>query len=234
MITSAQCSICLELSQPERTVVAAVDGSRGRVLASAADWVLMPSLGPLHKHHLLLLPRSHYRSIAYAWRKLDRESFAVLLALAHTELDTAPALVFEHGEPEIGGSRAGACIDHAHLHILPGMGGARDRAMRELHFETSHQKFEQAMLEADLDGYHLLGILGGQTEIELRTAVGPSPSQFLRRLVGAAVGAGDSWDWRSDWNLAAVEHTCRVWRGASDIVKTETDPPLTAGRPFKL
>jgi hypothetical protein len=210
--TLTGCPVCLELVHPDMTVLSLVDNGRGRVLSSSIGWALMPSLGALGEHHLLLVPRNHYRSIARAWSKLDQAAPIELISLMRKKLDPGSALIFEHGEPESGPARTGACIDHAHLHILPGMGRFLDRVATHFQFDTTYRSLEDAMLEADRNGYHLIGAIGEETEIHLRSISGPVPSQFLRRIIARAIGTRDSWDWRADWKVGEVEHTCRIWR----------------------
>jgi hypothetical protein len=208
-----ECPLCLEFAHPERTLTGSLDGGRGRVVASADGWALLPSLGAVREHHLMLMPLSHYRSIAYAWERLEHEGLLGLLSLARKTLSQGPCLIFEHGEPESGPQRAGACIDHAHLHILPGYGRLLEKAIWELPFDAECSSFKDAMEQANLDGYQLVGAIAeSSVEIHLRSTLGPTPSQFLRRLVAEAAGVGNNWDWRSNWNLPSVERTCHLWR----------------------
>ena len=146
----------------------------------------------------------------------DRTSLLRLLSSAHETFSPDSTLIFEHGEPETGPLRTGACIDHAHLHILPGHGYLIDKIICQLPFDVTCWSLEETMERANLSGYHLVGKFENNgSEMYLRSVVGPTPSQFLRRLVADAAGTRRSWDWRENWDLASVEQTCRLWRSSA-------------------
>ncbi len=92
------------------------------------------------------------------------------------------------------------------------MGHVVEKVLSSLPFDTEYASLEEAFASAGPKGYQLMGVIGERVEVHLRSAPGPTPSQFLRRLISYPVGAGDRWNWRDDWNLTGVERTCRIWR----------------------
>jgi len=226
--SSQECPLCLELESPGETILGMLDGGLGRVLASSGGWALLPSLGALSEHHLMLMPLCHYRSISQAWDNLDNAAFTDILSAVQETFGNDDSLIFEHGEPEAGPLRSGACIDHAHLHIIPGWGHLIDGVARQVPFETTHSSLQEAMEKASRSGYHLAGRIGRNgAEIYLRPTFGPTPSQFLRRVVADAAGSSRLWDWRTNWNIASVQRTCQVWRASPYVKVSEARPRLS-------
>ncbi|MCI0536339.1 MAG: HIT family protein [Verrucomicrobiales bacterium] len=93
-------------------------GLATRIVAQTDNFLALPSVSPLARGHLLILPRSHIPSMT----QLASEKFDEFLAFAREhcrriEERLGSVLVFEHG---VGRGEAGGCgVDHAHLHILP-------------------------------------------------------------------------------------------------------------------
>lgn len=97
----------------------------GAVLDRDADFFLIPDLAPLVTGHVLLVTEAHHVcagafpprlwTAARAWRD-------VLVPVLHATYGGSGATLLEHGPATSQGG--GACIDHAHWHLLPG-GGVR-------------------------------------------------------------------------------------------------------------
>jgi len=101
--------------------------------------------------------------------------------------DHGDYLIFEHGTPPGGGSR-GACIEHAHLHMLPTETLMFDQLTSALDWQPISEFKNLASFRRA--GYAYLGIKGSHY-------VYPKPdigSQWIRRQVCAALGR-DDWDW---------------------------------------
>ena len=105
--------------------MAGLPGETG-VIARDAAFLLMPDVAPLAEGHVLLVTREHHQCAgafgramwerALSWR--DRVAGLYREAYGDGEL-----LLFEHGPASAQGG--GACIDHAHWHLLPGTHGVR-------------------------------------------------------------------------------------------------------------
>lgn len=149
---------------------------------------VVPDLGPLCPGHLLAASRRHVLSMAELGE-------AKLGDLARTLTRLTGALSphfgdyfwFEHGTPPGTGGH-GACIDHAHIHMLPMEAQMYDRLMHALPWQPI-SRFED-LARFQHVGYAYLGIKGSHY-------VFPAPeigSQWIRREVGAVLGR-DDWDW---------------------------------------
>jgi len=172
------------------------------VLAADADFFLMPDLAPLSDGHLLLVTAGHHACAGafdarmWARARLWRDRVARLYREAY---GTGGLLLFEHGPgTEQGG---GACIDHAHWHLLPS--GARLRAVVE-GYGLPASPASPAMLRAYYRARRSYALI----EEDGLATVHPSdgvPSQFLRWAAMVALErhegrpAGGPWRWQQSF-----------------------------------
>jgi diadenosine tetraphosphate (Ap4A) HIT family hydrolase len=210
------CSFCEECVGPETITLPLVRdffsraGIGSRVLLDTEAVFVVPSLGALMPGHILVLPKNHYYSVGEIdqielreYELVVRESRRILReAYGHCS-------AFEHGCVE-GVGRGGACIDHAHLHLLPlaqnlrtdiesrfGIGRQID-SLSELRFFFRRKLPYLYYEEPDSMGFAYEAPI--------------VPSQFFRQLASRALGRVNNWDWKSDPNLPAVEKTLSVLR----------------------
>ncbi len=116
---AADCVFCPEL-RFRLNRIAGLPGAAA-ILAGDEEFFLIPDLAPVAEGHLLLVSTGHHLCAgalpADRWDAmelwLDRVS-----RLYRTAYGTADVLAFEHGPAHP--QAAGACVDHLHLHLLPG------------------------------------------------------------------------------------------------------------------
>ncbi|MFB4319385.1 HIT family protein [Actinomadura sp. 21ATH] len=168
------------------------------VLAADDDFFLIPDLAPLVEGHVLLVTFRHLQCAgafgkglwAGAWQWRHRVARVYRAAYGTDEL-----LMFEHGPGTPQGG--GACVDHAHWHLMPVRPGVRSvRAVLEEHGLPGVPATREALRDRFRAGrsYLLVDERGAPT-------VHPGdgvPSQFLRR---AAAGAGRTWRWQESFGL---------------------------------
>src|SRR6185437_6435479 len=84
----------------------------------SANFLVVPTLGHFVPGWLLIIPRLHYpclgaldRSLATELNLVKAESEQLLMSMYSS------VIKFEHGPCSTG--VAGACVDHAHLHLVP-------------------------------------------------------------------------------------------------------------------
>ncbi|MBO2452786.1 hypothetical protein J4573_37240 [Actinomadura barringtoniae] len=174
----------------------------GSVLAADADFLLMPDLAPLSDGHLLLVTARHHacagafdaRLWAAARRWRDRVD-----GMFRAAYGTDGLLLFEHGPgTEQGG---GACIDHAHWHLLPA--GPRLRAVAE-GYGMPAAPASRAALRAYYRSRRSYALIdeGGRATVHPSDGV---PSQFLRWATMVALErhegrpAGGPWRWQQSF-----------------------------------
>ncbi len=160
---------------------------------------LLPALGMLVPGYLLATATEHRVSFAElgAPRLEQTERW-----LAHVTEALQPVfgryLAFEHGS--CGEASAGACIDHAHIHLVP----LADQLGEQLANTLEWQELPALAALERMRGrpYVYLGV-GGRHFV---VADPDLPSQWLRRKIAAHLGH-DLWDWAIDDGLGALRVT---------------------------
>lgn len=98
-------------------------------------------------------------------------------------------------EAEHGGASPGPCIDHTHVHVIPGLGSAIDL-------------LQSADLQPQSGEPGYIWLRAGNVErLYLGTGV---RGQFLRRSIAGWKGIED-WDWAVAPKLTDVQATISFW-----------------------
>lgn len=214
--SATSCSLCDELRGTTRPLYNELAGTNfeSRILDENEDWVVVPSLGPLAAGHVMVLPRDHL----FASLDANRRSLALFQSLVATVSDRLrqlypdPVLIFEHGSTQADAS-CGACIDHAHLHIVPGPASFIE-STRALFSNWEDFRSWTHLGEGRYrvrPPYHLIGVIGPKPELYIRRSSGNVPSQFLRQILARAMGRPDAWNWRRDPGPALFSRTISDW-----------------------
>jgi len=194
------------------------------VIARDGDFLLIPDVAPLAEGHVLLVTRDHYQCAgefgrdmwerALRWR--DHVARLYLAAYGRGEL-----LLFEHGPATPQGG--GACIDHAHWHLLPGTPGIRAVVERRGRPGSSADRAALRAYYRTGRSYLLIEEAGVMT-------VHPGDgvrSQFLRWAVTAA-GPSGTWRWQETFGLPASRRrflrTLRALRAAQAALPPGDQP----------
>jgi diguanylate cyclase (GGDEF)-like protein len=214
---SAICRFCPELAGEVRSSEfhAVTEGRIPvRYVRQSDNFAVFPALGHIVPGHLLLTTKRHWLSMAQIVPDLFDELEGLLAAtrsrLMH--LYGADVLVYEHGQvsPE---NQCGACVDHAHLHIVPIVPPADDTVrsrLREAHAEHEIGVFEELpALAARGEGYLLLQDTRGRRYYYDAPMV---PSQYLRKVTCEAMRLEHRWDWRANVNQDTPDVTVAVFR----------------------
>lgn len=190
-----ECVLCPPL-RFRFNAMAGLPGEAG-VIAADRDFLLIPDVAPLADGHVLLVTRDHHQCAggfgpemwggALRWR--DRVARLYREAYGSGEL-----LLFEHGPATSQGG--GACIDHAHWHLMPGTPGVRAVVERE---GRSGTPADHATLRACLrtGRSYLLVEENGIATVHPGDGV---RSQFLRWAV-TAPGERAAWRWQETFGL---------------------------------
>lgn len=179
------CDFCQEFSSG---VASFLSPPRSRVLFAQDGLNVVPSAGSFIEGYLLMLPTRHYLSLAELPDNLLRR--ATQLITATTELLTeeyGSCIVFEHGSFDT--QRGGACIGHAHLHLV-----GCDADLSPV-IERAGPVIELTSLqELSLLRGHPYLLLGRRDNI--RAVLDPKTnSQSFRRRLARDLGHADLWDW---------------------------------------
>jgi diadenosine tetraphosphate (Ap4A) HIT family hydrolase len=209
------CSLCAELNgmQPPLHTLLGVSAPASRVLVESDNWVVVPTLGSLVPGHIMLVPRGHFYSALACPDPLLRECDAMVdrCATRLRDLYGQQVVMFEHGTEPGTPDRCGACIEHAHLHLLPGPRRFVRSVTSKGHGWISARTLLDLRSELRGSAYLLAGeVLPGRA-IFARRPDAEVPSQLLRRVFAAEVGNTKTWDWRKFPCAETLLQTMRDW-----------------------
>ncbi|MCO6003393.1 hypothetical protein NE236_00175 [Actinoallomurus purpureus] len=157
--------------------------------------VLVPGLGGLSAGYVLLAPVDHHHNLASA--SLDTGGGAdgftdfVHALLTYLRAKMGSLTYWEHGGGYRPGVRSSACVEHAHLHIVP---GTLDLPLPPGH--RSYPSIGRALAalvgrSEVKDGYLLMGHSPGHCFVGRDVGI----SQYYRREWARLLGRADEWDY---------------------------------------
>jgi ATP adenylyltransferase len=195
------CELCVEfLTQ----VCPFLSPPRNRFLYESNDFLIFPALGSFVEGYLLICPRIHMPSLAGLERALIPKFHLVLEETKRIVQATfGSVILFEHGMATCE-RRAGGCIDHAHMHILP--------ADVDLNRFLSPQFPSHPLTEfSDLGRWRQRPYLFARSQDLAVVYDVPDnlPSQFLRRHIASELNLEDRWDWGAYLGIAEMENTLK-------------------------
>jgi diadenosine tetraphosphate (Ap4A) HIT family hydrolase len=161
---------------------------------------VIAGLGAFVPGYVLVFPEQHVESVLRI-RQETSAAFRDLIRRTARAVQSAfgPPTLFEHGSCPREGVRRSACLDHAHIHILPGS--------YDLRSHVTSRGGSQSVNELTLDegGYLFLH------EPMMRPVYGRDPgmSQFFRRQIATALSIPDEWDYLLFPRLENVSRTIR-------------------------
>ncbi len=214
--------LCCQFAAGFRFQHAKPDEPWDEVLFESANFVAMPTRGSLIEGWLLVVPREHHYCVGSFSPDLLSEFQSFRREVQHIlESIYGPVIAFEHGA--IGSGRPVGCgVDHAHLHLVPWSGSFADTVRRQ-----AIQDFQWK----EIDGFHPLSAAhharkdylffeeaNGAVRMVASDAI---PSQFFRRVIAAAIGQPDHYDWKQFSGIHNVTATVRKLRacGAYDVAE---------------
>jgi diadenosine tetraphosphate (Ap4A) HIT family hydrolase len=173
-----------------------------KIVLETENFLVIPDISPLVPGHRLLVTRLHYSNFAELRQQFSDELETVQSKAIADLRDLYPkgqVVLFEHGS--VGGeSKAGACISHAHVHLLPlpenvGLPPFRD-------WLEDYGKVVEVVKLADIpvfippgDANYLFCHDGKTNPIIAGDLIEPVPCQYMRRLIAGHIGV-ESWNWK--------------------------------------
>jgi diadenosine tetraphosphate (Ap4A) HIT family hydrolase len=217
------CFLCADWNRdPARSGISQILGRKAldeAFLWESEDLYLTPALGCITPGYLILAPKQHYISFAQVPNGLLTSAKQLWMEVNEigTGLGLPGYVLFEHGAATRDW-RGAACIEHAHLHLVPSPDHVElNRLMETEYPQRQHSGFEDIRT---LDGgppYVLLmnsrGIFSYQTpEIA---------SQYLRKHIAAQWEVPDKWNWRLHPFGKNFWRTIDLFSGLSLSVRSE-------------
>lgn len=163
------------------------------VIFQGESFSVVLDTAPLAEGHLLIIPDRHVPSLA-GLLKSERSELYEVKQYAESMLEDVygSIIYFEHGA-ETFARHAGACIDHAHLHLVPGDIDILPNVARDYPDIRSFTSYKDAL--DDLAGRAYL-MFGRATGPVYGTHAPVCVTQYLRRTVAQASRSEAMWNWR--------------------------------------
>lgn len=199
-----------------------------RLLYQTDNFMVAPSIGPMGiEGYLLILTKEHYIGMGNIPNSLYPELVDIIDSVKRiTKKETGKEpLIFEHG-PKVCGFRGGGCLDHAHLHVVPGANIIRDLAadmVGRLSPVGSGYGVER------IDTFKRLSEIysGGETSylyvdtpnlpqaesVQLVAKIDfDMPSQYVRQIISRKSN-NPRWSWRQHPDIETLERTVERLKG---------------------
>lgn len=217
------CFLCAALDcDPDRPLrhVVSDDELDSEILHEELDFSVMLDVAPISEGHLLLLTNDHVPSFA----SLPSGAIARADALLRYAVDilekvyNGPVLAFEHGSDGLGG-KAGGCIDHAHIHVMPNVALLTGLESWRLAFRAL-KNFGDVTQFAGAEYF----MMRDSSAISCAIAPASLPTQLARKLLASNHDAAP--DWRESVRLGARREQSRTrLRSAYRRLKGVFTPP---------
>jgi diadenosine tetraphosphate (Ap4A) HIT family hydrolase len=197
-LSAGGCLLCDEVKNdsPLSVRIGLCAHPKNNVLLETDLFVLLPDISPLVPGHCLLIPKEHYSSFA----RLPQTHIEALKrfskhCVAFVSQQYGTAFLFEHGSGPLE-PKSGACIHHAHMHLLPLTAPVeqwmkRFGRLRELGKTTQYELPERFKL-----GDYLAYQDQGNNSFLVADLAERPPCQFIRRRIAAHFNLTD-WHWEN-------------------------------------
>jgi diadenosine tetraphosphate (Ap4A) HIT family hydrolase len=187
------------------------ENAPSRVMAWSPQVVAVVAIGPLEFGNVIVLPRSHVRSLAHL-EPAELREFELISEdlLASVEKCFGRAISFEHGMPSDPTSPDESCIDHAHLQIVPTELDLLPYVENDLGMGASIADLSDLSRYAGSEPYLYVrsSHSGRQTMFPLVSL----PSQYIRKLYCGLTGRGGEWNWRRHPRCSWMSQSLSMFR----------------------
>lgn len=192
------------------------------VLYESQNFYVKPALGQFIEGYCLIVSKEHVRTMAELPSDFRNELRDLLDEFGHRLSRMYPEgrCVFEHGSicPQ---NRAGSCIDHAHVHLLPVNCDVRSELVSTFHCRRLDQVTGLHSLDGVADSY--LYYESGPAAREVYLCEHRLPSQAMRKLVCERLGIPTRWDWRANPYRDAISRFLQEWHHEFGSLGSKTD-----------
>ena len=181
-----------------------------RTIYEDDEFVVVPTLGQIVKGWLLIIPRQHVMALA-GLPGQNQHSFLSLVARVRQAVSKhfGQPFLFEHGSVD-GSARSGACVEHAHLHVVPWSTDIAPEAARWLDLHNLPGGLSSLLANPPLSSYVFYERVDRAAYLAQPNS--PVPCQLVRRLVATAIGYPESWDWRTELTIDRVNEVANTLR----------------------
>ena len=208
------CSFCDEINKVEDNdlfkKIFKDEGITDRILLETDSFVVMPTIGSFVEGYMLIVTKNHYTSIA----QISEEELCELNCVIKTckslisDKLNKKSVLFEHGSvPSC--KTSGACVEHAHLHIVPSNVDI-DGALEEYEAEICEiEGLNHLQKNFSTDPYLYYQSI---SEKEYLVESDIIPYQFFRQVLCSAFGTLEYWDWRKNYGVENIKKTLEIFK----------------------
>ncbi len=171
------------------------ENESSRILLETKNFYVMPTLGQIIEGYLVICTKEHYIGLSHLPEKLleELEDLKEKCKEVLGKVYTSP-LFFEHGSITEC-NKAGACIDHAHLHVVPFETDIfEDIAKNFKPRKISNLKEVRIQNERQVPYLYYENQKGDKYVFEINSII---PSQYLRQVISSKTKEPFKWDWRT-------------------------------------
>lgn len=195
-----RCPFCSEIHGLESldgcisTEVTPPNGLRSRIIAETKNFVVAPTLGAFVEGYVLIVAKDHYHSVSQMPISRVKELRALINRVKREIRNVygTASVCFEHGE-SLCSRRAGGCISHMHVHVVPCDAPMIER-IRQLNMNAIEitsilglpRHYSQVPYLYFQDVTNKQFVFSGQVY----------PSQLFRQILASYYNLGKQWDWR--------------------------------------
>lgn len=215
MTSKVNCNICKELSGASAEECGSdyqkLVASGANTITSGKYFTVIPSVGPLSKTHVMLVPFAHVNSFAELPTNSLQEASTLLEKLQqHIQEKTGQKLFFfESGAGHLS-DHSGGCITHAHIHCIMESPAFLDRLSQEVSpTPVGYMDFSSADTK---HGYIWFMSSAKEAYICNKPLL---PSQFLRYIYAQNTNSPSVWNWRRHTNFSAIQDVIDTYKGIS-------------------
>ncbi len=192
---SEKCSICDEISGKSSWQVYHENMVRNgkNIIYKSNNFVVVPSFGALNETHILIIPLRHLYSLAEIGDNEKNEIEIIKNTIRNyiKKKSNNETIFFEHGSG-CKGNYHGACLTHAHLHVIATKYELIDK-MEKLNLKRiSNEEFYEKDGTKDY-GYLFYEDINGNFYINTKDVF---PSQIMRQYITKNLTNKNEWDWR--------------------------------------
>jgi len=176
------------------------------VLYKTRNFFVVPALGQMGiEGYVLVCSNEHHIGIGGMPDQLNPELEDIVEITRNKIKDNygPNVVVFEHG-PKMACKRSGACLDHAHLHVVPTSVDILQALSTDFKPEETNG-FGRLKDLYDSDKPYLFLETQSRERYLFEVTI-QVPSQYLRQIIAEEIGT-KKWDWRTNKDLKTFEKT---------------------------
>lgn len=223
MAEQEPCSYCAEIRGINEdsyflSEVAASLKKPSRYLFTSKTFLVFPSVGALVPGHLLIAPKRHITAMAHLSKDELYELNGVISELRYllSKIYNKNLVLMEHGT-RFDRCSSGACVSHAHIHILP----SEISLSNLIHGNKMSIKIDQLDHILTLNKDYLL--YSDDCKTYYYNEAENVPSQYFRAEIFKASKLSGHWNWVIDHRIEIMNQTIEdIIRFVTNIDKSQS------------